>query len=39
MEFDNAFDVPLPPAEAWTWLLDIERIATCLRCRHASYHR
>lgn len=30
MEFDNAFDVPLPPAEAWTWLLDIERIATCL---------
>jgi hypothetical protein len=30
MEFDNAFDVPLPPAEAWAWLLDIERIATCL---------
>ncbi|MFN8772993.1 MAG: SRPBCC family protein [bacterium] len=30
MELDNAFDVPLPPAEAWTWLLDIERIATCL---------
>jgi len=30
MEFDNAFEVPLPPAEAWTWLLDIERIATCL---------
>lgn len=30
MEFDNAFDVPLPPADAWTWLLDIERIATCL---------
>ncbi len=30
MEFDNAFDVPLPPAQAWTWLLDIERIATCL---------
>ena len=31
MEFDNAFDVPLPPAEAWTWLLDIERIATCFQ--------
>lgn len=30
MEFDNAFDIPLPPAQAWTWLLDIERIATCL---------
>ncbi len=30
MEFDNSFDVPLPPAEAWRWLLDIERIATCL---------
>jgi carbon monoxide dehydrogenase subunit G len=30
MEFDNAFDVPLPPEQAWKWLLDIERIATCL---------
>ena len=27
MEFDNAFEVPLPPAEAWKVLLDIQRIA------------
>jgi len=30
MEFDNAFEVPLPPAEAWKVLLDIERIAPCM---------
>src|SRR5262249_15747897 len=27
MEFDNTFEVPLPPAEAWPLLMDIERIA------------
>jgi carbon monoxide dehydrogenase subunit G len=30
MEFDNTLEVPLPPAEAWALLLDIERIATCI---------
>ncbi len=30
MEFDNSFEVPLPPAEAWQLLLDIERIAPCM---------
>lgn len=30
MDFDNTLEVPLPPAEAWTVLLDIERIATCI---------
>ena len=30
MEFDNAFDVPLPPAEAWAVLMDIPRIAPCM---------
>ena len=30
MEFDNTFEVPLPPAEAWKVLLDIERIAPCM---------
>jgi carbon monoxide dehydrogenase subunit G len=30
MEFDNSFEVPLPPAEAWRLLLDIERIAPCM---------
>ena len=30
MEFDNSFDVPLPPAQAWKILLDIERIAPCM---------
>jgi uncharacterized protein len=30
MEFDNAFEVPLPPPEAWKVLLDIERIAPCM---------
>ena len=30
MEFDNAFDVPLPPDEAWRTLMDIERIVPCM---------
>ena len=30
MEFDNALEVPLPPAEAWRVLLDIRRIAACI---------
>jgi carbon monoxide dehydrogenase subunit G len=30
MEFDNAFDVPLPPAQAWALLMDIPRIAPCM---------
>ncbi|HUP93294.1 MAG TPA: SRPBCC family protein [Burkholderiales bacterium] len=30
MEFDNSFEVPLPPAEAWKVLLDIERVARCI---------
>jgi uncharacterized protein len=30
MEFDNAFEVPLPPAEAWTVLMDIERVVPCM---------
>ena len=27
MEFDNSFDLPLPPDQAWKTLMDIERIA------------
>jgi carbon monoxide dehydrogenase subunit G len=30
MEFDNSFDVPLAPAQAWTMLMDIPRIAPCM---------
>jgi len=30
MEFDNAFEVPLPPEQAWTLLMDVERIAPCM---------
>jgi len=30
MEFNNSFEVPLPPAEAWKVLLDIKRIAPCM---------
>jgi len=30
MEFDNSFEVPLPPAQAWKLLLDIKRIAPCM---------
>lgn len=30
MEFDNSFEVPLPPADAWPLLMDIPRIAPCM---------
>jgi carbon monoxide dehydrogenase subunit G len=30
MEFDNSFEVPLPPGEAWKVLMDIRRIAPCM---------
>src|SRR5436309_2527392 len=30
MEFDNSFEVPLPPEQAWKTLLDIERIVPCM---------
>ena len=30
MKIENGFDVPLPPADAWRVLLDIERVAPCL---------
>jgi carbon monoxide dehydrogenase subunit G len=30
MEFDNSFEVPLPPGEAWKVLLDIRGIAPCM---------
>ncbi len=30
MEFDNSFEVPLSPAQAWTVLMDIRRVAPCL---------
>jgi carbon monoxide dehydrogenase subunit G len=30
MEFDNSFEVPLPPEQAWATLMDIPRIAPCL---------
>jgi carbon monoxide dehydrogenase subunit G len=30
MEFDHSFEVPLPPAQAWAVLMDIERIAPCM---------
>src|SRR5262249_36685093 len=30
MEFDNSFEVPLPPEKAWKVLLDIEGIAPCM---------
>ncbi len=30
MEFDNSFEVPLQPADAWRVLMDIERIAPCV---------
>jgi carbon monoxide dehydrogenase subunit G len=30
VEFDNSFEVPLRPAEAWPVLLDIRRVAPCL---------
>ena len=30
MQFDNAFEVPLPPAQPWPVLMDIARIAPCM---------
>ena len=30
MEFDNFFDVPLSPQQAWAVLMDIRRIAPCM---------
>jgi uncharacterized protein len=30
VEFDNSFEVPLPPAQAWTVLMDIRRVAPCM---------
>jgi carbon monoxide dehydrogenase subunit G len=30
MEFDNSFDVPLSPAQAWAVLMDIRRVAPCM---------
>ena len=30
MEFDNSFEVPLSPAQAWELLLDVPRIAPCM---------
>ncbi len=30
MEFDNSFEVPLPPGDAWKVLMDIRRIAPCM---------
>jgi len=30
MEFDNSFEVPLPPEQAWPVLMDVRRIAPCM---------
>jgi carbon monoxide dehydrogenase subunit G len=30
VEFDNSFEVPLPPAQAWTVLTDVRRVAPCM---------
>jgi len=30
MEFDNSFEVPLPPEQAWPLLMDIPAIAPCM---------
>jgi uncharacterized protein len=30
MEFDNSFEVPLSPAQAWPVLMDIRRMAPCM---------
>ena len=30
MEFDNSFEVPLPPDKAWPVLMDIRRVAPCM---------
>jgi hypothetical protein len=30
IELENTFTVPVPPAQAWDVLLDVERIAPCM---------
>ena len=30
MEFDNSFEVPLPPDQAWPLLMDVQGIAPCM---------
>ena len=30
MQISNAFEVPLPPQQAWAFLLDIQRVAPCM---------
>src|ERR1700754_1036989 len=30
MEFDNAFEVPLPPEQAWPVLMNVQGIAPCM---------
>jgi uncharacterized protein len=30
MEFDNSFEIPLPPDRAWPILMDVARIAPCM---------
>ncbi len=30
MQFDNSFEVPLPPPEAWIVLIDVQGIAPCM---------
>ena len=30
MEFDNSFEVPLPPEQAWPVLMDVRGIAPCM---------
>ena len=30
MEFDNSFEIPLPPDQAWPVLMDVARIAPCM---------
>jgi carbon monoxide dehydrogenase subunit G len=30
MEFDNSFEVPLPPEQAWPLLMDVQAIAPCM---------
>lgn len=30
MEFDNSFEVPVPPEQAWPVLMDVARIAPCM---------
>src|ERR1700759_718914 len=32
MELDHSFTVPVPPAQAWDVLLDVQRVAPCMPC-------